>query len=209
MRHDKPQDHGNGHFWPAYVDALTNVILNLLFFVAVMVVCVFSLGMGASEKANEFISLLKLLSEKPAGAELRFQVTPQTDIEPPSRPASVQINPERVDQTQKLRFSFQAPSAGAEGDPVQASEGQTESLRKALVNKVATSRAQIRVWVECECREPLERRVAYLHIMSVRNTLLAMGAAPEKISMRMVTEEVKVNNPNAVFIEWETTSTVE
>ena len=210
MRPNRHPDHGDGHFWPAYVDALTNVILNLLFFVALMAVCVFSLGLGANGKSSEFLSALSMLAQQPASAELRFHVTPQSEPEKQNQSSFIQITPQAIGSEKKLRLTFKdAPIATSEADQTAQQQAQQEEVRKTLVNRLVNSKASIKLWVECECRDPTEQRASYLHVMSVRNALIAMGASPEKISMRMVSDHIKVSNPDAVFIEWENTQSVE
>lgn len=179
------------NYWPGYVDALTNVVLNLLFMVAIFTMGVFSLGLQSSR-------LTEILAQMSA-TKSALQGNQTDEVPAMQKRAAVQIHvntnaksslPEQgVSMTPVQQTSERVlAQIGFEAESVLISDSTKEvlkPLRDAL--KVAKVQGQhFVVWGAMNLRDPEQRRATYLRVMATRDWLVAEGVDAQLIETRLL-----------------------
>lgn len=177
-RKRRHKEHSEG-YWPGYVDALTNVVLNLLFLVAILAAGVFSLGMEASRKA--------LL---PAAGELQRRVNQvlgraATSIEvgkPAAVPDVLHVKLDAVRQEGgrillQITFDGDALVLGAADKAVLLPQIKAEYAR--------LEHASVAVWTVSDA-DPGNQRASYMRVMAVRDHLGEAGVDVRQVVTRIL-----------------------
>lgn len=189
LRKRQHREHSEG-YWPGYVDALTNVVLNLLFLVAILAAGVFALGMEASRK-----SLLPALGEIRDAPPQKVQqgvapdkpvvgnvATPIDVARPTENPGQRHVSLEPVRPTADrtlLQLTFQ-------GEALVLAEAD----RTALLPEIKTAMARfdaatVAVWTVSD-REPTNQRASFVRVMAVRDQLRAAGVDVSQVVTRIL-----------------------
>lgn len=162
-RRGKGRDDG---YWPSYVDVLTNVVLNLMFLAAILVVGNFFQGLQSSGRTAE-----------------RAAETPEARVaarrEPPSAALVAQPIlpvPDRGFERLSMRF---------EGSAVRLDEDAAERLKRELMRQREQGAQYWQVGIQVDVDDTLQRRAAYLRMMAVRSVFLEIGIEPQRFSLRM------------------------
>ncbi len=201
---------GSDIFWPGYVDAVTNLVLNLLFLLTIMTVAVFmfalelgraSLGgsgktpVATMKKDGEAVSKAKADPVK-ENIELKREIqrlnmllaqrTPQGP-----KPALAGERAKTVDVTSTV----QKPLAGVDktlasdfeivvrfkDEAVTFTQAERDRLRESLKPVVAGGKAQLYVDVPAGFSEA--KRMGFYRAMAVRNLLLEMNMPKESVTI--------------------------
>ncbi|MBI1920475.1 MAG: hypothetical protein HYS23_05250 [Geobacter sp.] len=216
--HDENND-GSDHFWPGYVDAVTNLVLNLLFLLTIMTVAVFmfALELGRSSKSA---------SDKPpvASAKHRAEAVSKTTADPVTENIALKreiqrLNTElaqRVSQnvqpvrgglakTVDVTSNVPKPQSGLDktaasnleivvrftDEAVAFTPAEHDRLRESLKPVVASEKAGIRVEVPAGFSEA--KRMGFYRAMAVRNLLIEMKMPKDKINVSVVEGKSNAN----------------
>jgi hypothetical protein len=208
MEHDGAGD-GSDIFWPGYVDAVTNLVLNLLFVLTIMIIAVFMFAIALSRHTNE----------KPAPSAQQQTVENAESIDPTSSTNEViKAKDEQIEsltktlaalkQEAQIKNSATTPQKVATAktpikspekslqnatdagglviisftqDAVSINSTETESVRNALSGIVKSGGARIEVSTPKDFSEA--KRLAFYRAMSVRNQLIALKVPVENIEV--------------------------
>lgn len=223
MSQEHSQGDGSETFWPGYVDAVTNLVLNLLFLLVIMIIAVFmfALELGKTSKGGADKSLVS--------SSKRGDVTQKI----PTDAASENIILKREIETLKMQLARQAV-ANAEAGVVEKTADATSRVPlplKRLEKTVATSDAEVLVRftdeavsltaaeherlpeilksiaaggkavisVEVPAGFSEARRMGFYRAMAVRNILIEMKMPKESIDVS-VREVKKGGNASLVKV---------
>ena len=160
------------HFWPGYVDALTNVVINLLFLLAIFLLAV----MVASTAKYKGAEVQK------KGGQV-FDVSVSKKVEPDERVNST--NALRVESTAGERFTLYklfVPKI------FNASLVSPEFLGSKLKMGDPKNLLKIEIWCNSS-RSSDELRASYFIINAIRAVIEKLGVSSEKIFTRIYTED--------------------
>ncbi len=191
--------HQEASFWPGYVDAIINVVLNILFLVGT-----FAVALATSSSTQK--------AEKAEKAEKAQELA--QSIEPlPKPPTIVSVAKAPVIEIEKANEALKPVRWTVKQRPEQVSVVKIEFDPRALVLK-DTERVQLAALFKQQgAQQPAQRwslwcvtdatgsdgsRLAYLRAMAVRQALLQAGVMPEQIDMRIFgggkTDEPSINS---------------
>jgi hypothetical protein len=162
---------GHGHgYWPGYVDALVNVVLNLIFLAAILAVGGFTLGLESSRR--------RLLESKAQEQTSRVTAerTSPTEVPKPKPKPTVQTGSNVRGAQLGLRFA---------GNTVRLDERSHELLKRELRRQFEQGVLYWQVTIETDVNDNLQRRAAYLRMMAVRSVFLEVGIDPVRFDLRM------------------------
>ena len=181
--------HEDSSFWPAYVDAITNVLLNILFVVAVFAMALNTVVKDApKEKPNQDAKS----PDKPAQSLLQ---TPQPQQSQPQPLFVKDSTPQGGDKPAGLRWAVLRQERAGEGlmrfdfDPgnSRVSAADASAVRETLRSISQTQAApQWLIWVSVNTRNAADARHAYLRAMAIRNALIDSGQTPQAIEVRLL-----------------------
>lgn len=200
---------GANAYWPGFVDALTNVVIAMIFVVVVLAI---SLSFAAQMMGKKLAE--KIIQEHQAK---QAQAPPPP---PPPRPPAPQ--PELAEsalvKTTRIAVAGNEAAASAAGGAVRqvrntlqldyaasaiTLDAAAADRFKAAVAALGGSLAQRSVQITASGAGMAlsdNQRAAYLRVMAVRNTLLDLGVAPERIAVRIdTTTEMPAPRLNVSF----------
>ncbi len=197
-------------FWPGFVDAISCLVLNLLFLTMVLTIAVFVLGQGQALHRRE--ALASVAADKPAPASAPAQPAPPALPAPAIKaaptpvplPASVAPEPVRAEQAPVALKSDNRVAVN--GDVRVGEDGTSDALlliifssdtvivpseqRDALVQRLRALDEQqpgqtyeVRVATDTTISDA--RRSAYFRAISVRDLMMQAGIRPLSITLRM------------------------
>jgi hypothetical protein len=183
----------SGEYWPGMVDALTNVVIAMIFVTVVLAIALsFSAQVAAKRMAEEIVRkqrAAELVAPRPADtAAPRFEdsgdpsvgiVTTRIAVKgtkPESAGGSVSQRNARL----ILDFADQAVMLDAEARDrlLKALAAEPEAVRNGRIQLVAQGPGM---------QFSDNQRVAYLRVMAVRNLLIEQGRPADSISVRIDT----------------------
>lgn len=200
---------GQASYWPAFVDALTNVVINLLFLMGLMALAFFVVSVQV-EAAR--MAALQAKAPKPVPKAPAAPKPVPTPPVPLVRPAPVQPMPaelaaaaaqlpwapfktwvvaksqgEQADEAAVRVVKPRPQGAGLRGQLVFAAHQLAPSLPAQLLapwtQGHAASDLRWRLSARFETGNTNSRRSAYLRLMAVRNTLLAQGVVADAVEL--------------------------
>ncbi len=206
-------------FWPGYVDAVTNLVLNLLFMLTIMIVAVFMFALELSRHKDDKPTPIV---ETPASQQQVASATPPTPPADIVKAKDTQIKSlqKQVDDLKKQvmvknelsgnqkvviaktpipkpekELEKAAPAGGGvvvnfQLDAVTLSQNEAETLRNNLGTIASNGAARVEVVVPAGFSEA--RRLGFYRAMAVRNQLIEMNVPAEKIDV-----SVREGKPNA------------
>lgn len=201
-RHD--DNDGSNIFWPGYVDATTNLILNLLFLLTILIVAVFmfalELGRTSPKTANNPIKNKTVVTAEATDPVAENVILKREIKELKARLAQREAKPIQSDLTESVDASLMKPRSqhGVEGavvdkfdtvirfknEAINFTAEEHELLLKTL-NPVATAqRARIIVDVPAGFTET--KRMAFYRAMAVRNILIEMNVPTDAIDVLII-----------------------
>lgn len=214
-------DDGSDIFWPGYVDAVTNLVLNLLFMLTIMIVAVFMFALELSRhKDDKPIPVTEVPVEKTEApvtpSEAMTQAVKAKDIEISTLQKQVDSLKKQVIAQNDVRGSQKVviaktpipkpekdlEKAAVTGggvivnfllDAVTLSASEAETLRTTMAPIASGGAARIEVVVPAGFSEA--RRIGFYRAMAVRNQLIEMNVPADKIEVSV--REGKSNADNA------------
>lgn len=200
---------GSDIFWPGYVDAVTNLVLNLLFMLTIMIVAVFMFALELSRHKNDIpvkvvetqeVEKQQAISSKDMTldvvkakdseiqtlqkelANLKKQVLAQNDLRGSQK---VVIAKTPISKSEKEIEKSSSAGGGVVVkfilDAVTLTSTEAETLRSSLASISAGGSARIEVIVPAGFSEA--KRLGFYRAMAVRNQLIAMNVPADKIEV--------------------------
>ncbi|MEY2781563.1 MAG: hypothetical protein RL307_1267 [Pseudomonadota bacterium] len=192
--------HGDDEgYWPGYVDALVNVVLNLLFLLAILTLAAFVLGQKVGQNQQ---SQQSQQSQQTAPARAQAK-TPQPALTQRPVRTLTGIAPEKLTVQASTRHAA-SPNGLAVIDSREAQGGWLISVGTPgnawLMNQAATpawfqqlesalnlaqAKGPVSIWTNTDT-DPQRQRQDYLRVIQMREWLLRLGVKPEHIQTRLV-----------------------
>lgn len=215
---------GSDVFWPGYVDAVTNLVLNLLFLLTIMTVAVFmfALELGRASKGGadkQPVASTKHGAEAvPKGATdpVKENIALKREIQRLNMELAQRVSPTvqpvhrgGLTKTVDVTSNVPKPQNGLDktlatdleilvrfkDEAVVFTPAEHDRLRESLIPIVAGGRASINVEVPAGFSEA--KRMGFYRAMTVRNLLIEMKMPKENINVSV--REGK-NNTNASLV---------
>lgn len=209
---------GSDVFWPGYVDAVTNLVLNLLFLLTIMTVAVFifamelgrtlnltEAGQKPTENAQASIdapapdSIEELNSLRKRIDELKKEVKVANDARNAQKVLSASVAVPKPDAS----ISLTTPISGGGiivqylDDAISLTPAEIDRLRKSLSPVVESGGARVDVVVPKGFSEA--KRLGFYRTMAIRNLLIEMKLPATLIEVTV--KEGPVNsNASVVFV---------
>lgn len=194
---------GQSSYWPAFVDALTNVVINLLFLMALMTLAFFvvSAEVESAQKLAQAQAHKLAQASAPASAP-KPAPAPRQPVAAPARPALTPWGPYEVLTIASSQatapeaggpavqvLAIKAQGAGRQGTLLFPAQQLTAKLPEALLSPwTGSAQASALGWrlsIRMDAEQPQSKRSAYLRLMTVRNALLELGVGSESIVVQM------------------------
>lgn len=176
-------------YWPGFVDALTNVVIAMIFVVVVLAISLsFAARLMGQKIAEQYI---KEHQEKTPKAAPTADPAPDAAVKVMQRiavagneKAASAARPARVrNQEQLLQLDYAPGAVTLDG----AAADQLKQVLSKLEGQVAGRRVQI-VASGPDMAFSDNQRAAFLRVMGVRNLLIESGFTPERIGMEVDTK---------------------
>jgi len=183
---DRRDDDMAAIFWPGYVDAISNLVLNLLFLLMIMALGIFiyglEMGIGASEKVSapqdsvkpqlQIQAKKEMAAQAEASSEGRKVIVPGTL----SRPAPEKGLKGAENRRNEVIVKF-------DDDAISLTEQENEKLREAL--KMIESQGKAHVYCDFPAGFSEAKRLCYYRVMAVRNVLIEMDMPSDLITVEL------------------------
>lgn len=187
---------GANAYWPGFVDALTNVVIAMIFVVVVLAISLSFAAQMMGKKLGE-----KMIEEHKA----KMAQGPPASAPPPPAPVQLQVAPSALDKTTRIAVAGNEAAASAPAAAAVRQTSNTLQLEYAAsaitLDPAAADRFKAAVAalgslgqrrVEVVAGGPNmaigdNQRAAYLRVMALRNQLLELGVAPDRIDVRIDT----------------------
>jgi hypothetical protein len=203
-RHD--DNDGSNIFWPGYVDATTNLALNLLFLLTIMITAVFmfALEMGRSSvdiPKNQQIQEVEMTS-KAKSDSIEQIITLKLEIQRLNKMLAQKelqdVNPGGLEKTYDATSSEPKPLQGL--DQTHASDFEivvrfkdeaialTADERARLLESLqpVVTKGKSNIYVEVPAGFSEAKRMGFYRAMAVRNLLIEMNVPKENIDVSVV-----------------------
>jgi hypothetical protein len=167
-------EHSNS-YWPGYVDALVNVVLNLLFLAAILAVGSFTQGLENSRKVLKEMSGVDDTARKTTG-----DTAPRSPAE--SRSQMRDQAPSREELKLILHFADYT---------VRLDDSARERLKRELQRQISQGVQYWQVSIDADVEDNTQRRAAYLRMISLRSVFLEVGIDPSRFSLLMQSAPVE------------------
>ena len=196
-------------YWPGYVDALTNIVLNLLFMVGIFAIGIFSMSIelalhpksknpDSQEQIQEATLTDEAKFENKASPLFRFTKTLRIeemkleDVKSIAHKEKVEMS--LTESTNYTLFKFVFPK-----EIFALSEETLKNLTREVNQRKSEKASSWSIWSSINLNDPMARRSAYVRSMSVRGVLLKTGVDPNDIDIRLFpVEDSKDSNIQTV-----------
>ena len=196
----RPKAPAEASFWPGYVDALTNVVLNLLFLISILAAGVFSLGMESARKvARQVLTLPQSAEPNVPAVSIPDELVTRiriVDVPEPAITESARVELKGVRNVagrREITLNF-----GVEA--VRIGEIDRQNLLPKLGPMMGQNTGDILVWGATDTKDPIQRRATYLRIMAARDLLIASGQPPERIETRLLSGGSTQSSGQSIYI---------
>lgn len=216
-------DDGTDIFWPGYVDAVTNLVLNLLFMLTIMIVAVFMFALELSRhKDDKPVPIVEAPADNPqlatVGAPtieaiktkdseinalqkqievLKKQIVTQNDIRATQKIVIAKTPIAKPDkELDKAAVSGGGVVVSFLLEAVTLSAAEAETLRNTLGPIVASGAAKVEVVVPTGFSEA--RRIGFYRAMAVRNQLIEMNLPADKIEVSVREGKASADNSKVI-----------
>ncbi len=205
MQTDMDHSDGSDTFWPGYVDAVTNLVLNLLFLLTIMTVAVFMFALELGRASLGGAGTAPVAATKPDAhnnqkkeqeatvdelkkqiadlqQELRLQQVKAAQTVPLSKvvPATSTV-PKPIKGLDKTFSSDSEVIVRFTDEAVNLTQTELSQLREAL--KPIVKRGKARLIVEVPKGFSEAKRMGFYRAMAVRNLLLEMKVPKDRIEL--------------------------
>lgn len=209
---------GSDIFWPGYVDAVTNLVLNLLFLLTIMTVAVFmfALELGRASKGGP--------EKSPAATKQNIEADSKAKTDPVKENIALKLEVQRLNMMLAQRATENMPDGNlgmmktvdvtsAVPEPLHGLDKAIESdfeiivrftddavaftpeehdrLLKTLQPIVKNGKANILVEVPAGFSEA--KRLGYYRMMAVRNLLIEMEMPKQNINVAVLERQTNAN----------------
>lgn len=213
---------GSDIFWPGYVDAVTNLVLNLLFMLTVMIVAVFMFALELSRHKDDQQTPIvtvpttdqKLATNIDENAEKNLKAKDEKieeleqQIENLRKQVLIKNNQPSAQKVVTAKTPIKPVDKGLKESPVSGggviihfvqdavtlTELEQQNVRAALEQIANKEVAKIVVDVPSGFSEA--KRLGYYRVLAVRNELIGLGMSPEKIDVTV--REGEINSDNSI-----------
>jgi hypothetical protein len=188
-------------YWPGYVDALVNVVLNLMFLAAMLAVGSFVLGIEISrkilvptiqtsvEKVQRLID--ETLEEKKGSSSSTIEVI---DSSPPETSQSVKIDRVRSIENQTvLHVKFDA-------DALQLNDSIRVNLIPRLHEILQLNPGASFTVLAVSETDPQARRISFMRVMALREALNKAGVENSRVVTRILQGTNTTTNGQLVYV---------
>ena len=177
---------GGNSYWPGFVDALTTVVIAMIFVVVVLAISLsFAAQMMAKKMAAEIVAKAAATTTVSAAAQSGAAV-PDSSLNKRTHIPVAGPKDEQVVEGGKLSSPKNILQLDFEATAVAMDEVATEALKKALADAPRSSAVEL-VATGPSMGITTNQRSAYLRVLAVRNILLQMGFDKDKLQMRIET----------------------
>lgn len=202
MQTDTDHSDGSDTFWPGYVDAVTNLVLNLLFLLTIMTVAVFMFALELGRASLGGAGKTPVATTKP-DAENNVKKKQQENVDELKKQIAALQSELRAQQQKAAKngkivpatSAFPKPAKGLEttfssdsdlivrftDEAVTLTPTELSQLREALKPIVARGKARLQVEVPKGFSEA--KRMGFYRAMAVRNLLLEMKMPKDHIEL--------------------------
>jgi hypothetical protein len=182
---------GEGYsYWPGYVDALTNIVLNLLFLVAIFVIGVAALGLVASQRKDVPVGAVVSTAPQTVVERVKNIVRKIIVSSPATSDAGANANQkskpsvsvDKIDEqlnTTLITLTFAQ-------DAYLINKSEELAVLRQLSTVLQTAGKKILIWTVSPPDDALLVRGNMTRLLSIRNMLLREGIASESIEVRIV-----------------------
>ena len=212
-------DDGSDLFWPGYVDAVTNLVLNLLFLLTIMTVAVFmfALELGRASKGGP-------QDPSTASTKPNTEKISQKQIDPVQENMALKLEIQRLNKmlakepsgttqhgnmgmikTVEVTSAVPEPLTGLDStiesdfeivvrfkdDAVAFTPEEHQQLIESLQSIVKNGKA--RIYVEVPAGFSEAKRLGYYRMMAVRNVLLEMNMSSKNIEVAVLERTTQAN----------------
>lgn len=194
-------------YWPGYVDALTNIVLNLLFLVAIFVIGVAALGLVASQRKD--VPNGAVVSTAPqTGVEHIKDVVRKIIVSSPATSGAGSVADanqknkpsvivEKIDQQSNVTLIKLAFAQ----DAYLINKAEELTVLRQLSAVLQATGKKIVISTASQSDDALLVRGNMTRLLSIRNMLLRHGVAGELIEVRIDSQAPSSKNTNQVLIE--------
>ena len=177
---------GGNSYWPGFVDALTNVVIAMIFVVVVLAISLsFAAQMMAKKMAAEIVAKASATTTVSAAAQSGAAV-PESNLGQRTRIPVAGPQQEQIVEGGKLSAPKNILQLDFEPTAVAMDDTATEALKQALTGAARSSAVSL-VATGPAMGITTNQRSAYLRVLSVRNVLLQLGFEKDKLQMRIET----------------------
>jgi hypothetical protein len=189
-------------YWPGYVDALVNIVLNLLFLVAIFVIGVAALGLLAARRVDPPPEVQLIQPEDPpikraAEKWIREFIVKGASSEPAKKPSTVSISVDQPTQGEgalRIRMEF-------DRSVFLLSKKEQDELIDSLSGISNFTNWNVSLVAFAPVDDALMQRASMNRLLSIRNVLLEKGLLSQRIQVRIDTQIMDRNSMNMVVIE--------
>lgn len=216
-------DDGTDIFWPGYVDAVTNLVLNLLFMLTIMIVAVFMFALELSRhKDDKPLPMIEIPTEQTPSTTTEVPLTDAIkvkDNEITALQKQIEVLKKQIVTQNDIRTNQKVmiaktpipkpdkelDKAAESGDgvvvsflleAVTLSPTEAETLRSTLGPIVASGAAKVEVVVPAGFSEA--RRIGFYRAMDVRNQLIEMNVPADKIEVSVREGKSSADNSKVI-----------
>lgn len=204
---------GSVNYWPGYVDAIINVVLNILFLVAAFAVSLATTDFspprpGTSTGPVAQTGAAPIAARKPdSGASLSRKAPPTTVI----AVAPIDIAKSTVSPVKLIERTEESPErvfkVHFEPRDSSISEAQHGPIIDALRKGQSGPDARWILWSVTDVTNTIEARRAYLRAVAVRDLMIEAGVSSQSIQVRILGGAVlSADSPGSVFVAASPTS---
>lgn len=202
MQTDMDHSDGSDTFWPGYVDAVTNLVLNLLFLLTIMTVAVFMFALELGRASLGGAGKTPVTATKP-DTQKDKKAEPEPNVDELKKQIAALQHELRVQQVKTAQngkvipatSAFPKPAKGLDttfssdaelvvrftDEAVTLTPTELSQLREALKPIVARGKARLQVDVPKGFSEA--KRMGFYRAMAVRNLLLEMKMPKDRIEL--------------------------
>ena len=189
-------------YWPGYVDALTNIVLNLLFMVGIFAIGIFSMSVelslhpkNASDDAEPVSQTSEPTQALPAppmdallsssGVAPKYFVTKTIRIEDAAALAKAKDKSKQAEMQVNKSTGYALVKFIYPEDTFVLTDAILKDLGRVVIQAQEEKATTWRIWSSVNTQDPLARRGAYVRALSVRAVLLKAGVDPNLIDMQL------------------------
>lgn len=210
-RHDDSD--GSNIFWPGYVDATTNLALNLLFLLTIMITAVFmfALEMGrvgvikADQPEKQEVGVVSKPPNQPVDEIIKLKLEIQRLNKMLAQRDNPVVRPGGLEKTVDVSHAEPKPLKGLDkeqardfqivvqfkDEAIEFKPQEREELLESL--KPVIARGKSNLYVEVPAGFSEAKRMGFYRVMAVRNLLIEMNMTKENINVSVVEGEGEAN----------------